>query len=197
MKEDYKKLKHKYDDACKKHTDFEVQISVHVEKYQALEVTQQTWEADYHREHKAYEGLLLKLEETREQLAIAQKDDADDDAQIASLKEQVRVLQGKYDEEYRRAEKYEDELTALKMENKNLGEKIEELEIEVKCSKDSAKALREQVDDLEDGHDQLKKKNRNLSRDLEIAKEESTKWELKYKKAIADDQNDDEKIKEL
>ena len=83
------------------------------------------------------------------------------------------------------------------MMNKNFGEKIEELEIDVNCSKESAKALREQVEDLEDGYDQLKKKNRNLTRDLEMAKEESIRWKLKYEKAIADDDNDDQKIKDL
>ena len=112
-----------------------MQINLHVEKYEALTITQQTWEADYHREHKAYNGLLLKLKETEEQLALAQKDDEDDDAEIASLKKQVKELQGKYNDEYKRAEKYEDKITALEMENKNQKEKIEELEIELKHEK--------------------------------------------------------------
>lgn len=36
-----------------------------------------------------------------------------------------------------------------------------------------------------------------MERDLTIAKEDATKWEIKYKKAIEDDKTDDQKIKDL
>jgi len=145
LKEELAKLKEKYDDVCKKQSEFEVEINVHIEKYAALTITQQTWESDYHREHKAYNGVLLKLKECEEKLAVALADDADDDAQIASLKKEVKELQVKYNSEYNRAEKYEEKNSELEMENKNQNEKIEELEVELEHEKKIVKGLREQV----------------------------------------------------
>jgi hypothetical protein len=86
LKDDFEKLKEKYDESCKKNTSFEVEINVHIEKYSALTITQQTWESDYHREHKAYNGILLKLKECEEKLSLALADDEDDSAEKASLK---------------------------------------------------------------------------------------------------------------
>jgi chaperonin cofactor prefoldin len=47
------------------------------------------------------------------------------------LKKEVLELQAKYNAEYIRAEKFEKKIDALEMENKNLKEKIEELEEEL------------------------------------------------------------------